>query len=141
MFTGYNIIVFDTFDCSMNSKMTLQADNFIGLYIPSCNIIIFMVKAYVVYNDTSPISKAYEIFMDENNLLQTNFKIVSTSSIETKCVNLIGENILLYKIDLEDPIVHAFYTLMMKTKIYSYGSYYVSHEISNTLYKTLMTME
>ena len=84
-----NSVVIDTFTHHVNTKFKIS-QNFISIYFPMFNLIVYIVRGLIICNNDSIIQRAYNIFTSDNLLLTTDFEIVQTSSLKQ-----IDENIIL----------------------------------------------
>ena len=115
MFKGVDIVTINTTSTGINCYKDIQTDNYIVIYIPQFNLAILIVKAFILYNDSSPLQKAYSLFLENDASLETNFETIMINDVHDYHGTFHGDSIDVYTVDTNDPLLPSLYNLLFTT--------------------------
>lgn len=107
---GSDIITMTLSYTEINCYNNISTDHFVFLYIPSFNLGIFMIKAFLFQEKDTFLSRAYYQFLMPISSLDNNFE-------EIECIKapsiphctLFGDSIHIYTIEHDDPLLSRLY--------------------------------
>ena len=93
----------------LNCYNNISTDHFVLLYIPSFNLGIFMIKAFLFQEKDTFLSRAYyQFLMPVESSLENNFEEIDSIKDIPHCT-LFGDSIHIYTIEHDDPMLARLY--------------------------------
>lgn len=137
-FRGIDIITMTLTDSFLNCFNSISNDHFVFLYIPSFNLGIFMIKAFLFQEKDTFLSRAYYQFLMqvESPSLDNNFEEVTINDVP-HC-SLFGDTIHMYTVEHDDPMLSRLFTYLYHSDVQEDGLHMKvkSNEFRNILLGT-----
>ena len=133
-FQGIDIITMTLTDSFLNCYNNISTDHFVLLYIPSFNLGIFMIKAFLFQEKDTFLSRAYyQFLMPVDSSLDNNFEEISVNDIP-HC-SLSGNTIHMYTVEHDDPMLCRLFTYLYHSDVKEDG---LHMKVKNTEFRNIL---
>ena len=106
---GSDIITMTLSLTELNCYNNISTDHFVLLYIPSFNLGIFMIKAFLFQEKETFLSRAYyQFLMPVESSLENNFEEIDSIK-DIPHITLFGNSIHIYTVEYDDPMLVRLY--------------------------------